>query len=60
MAIQIKAFEEDTLTALETAVNTFLAAEDPKDVLDTIISAFSSAKYGERKTYVATVVYRTT
>jgi hypothetical protein len=57
--IQIKTFEGDTLAALEAAVNTFLATEDPKDVLDTIFHAFSSAKYGERKTYVVTIVYRT-
>jgi hypothetical protein len=56
--IQIKTFEADTLAALEVAVNTFLAAEDPKDVLDTLIHAFSSAKYGTAKTYVATVVYK--
>jgi hypothetical protein len=56
--IQIKTFEADTLTALDTDVNTFLATKDPKDVLDTLVHAFSSAKYGTAKTYVATVVYK--
>jgi hypothetical protein len=56
--IQVKLFEADTLAAAETAANTWLAAQDIKDVLDTIVNSFSSAKYGTNKTYVITVVYK--
>lgn len=64
--IKTKMIESDRLeplavpdgTSLEEKINAFLATLDTKDVLDTIQHSFSSAKYGERKTYTATVVYR--
>lgn len=44
-------------SSLEEKLNVFLATLNSKDVLDVIQHSFSSAKYGLRKTYTATVVY---
>lgn len=59
MAIQVKTFEADVLLDAEAAANTWLSTQDPKDILDTIVNSFASAKYGTAKTYVVTVIYKT-
>lgn len=58
MVIKQKTFEADTAAALDTAVNTFIATLDTKNVLDVLSSAFASSKYGETKTFATTVVYK--
>lgn len=56
--IQVKTFEAEDTSSLDTAVNTFLATLNVKDVLEVLRSSFSSAKYGTNKTHTATVVYK--
>lgn len=56
--IKTKIFEAESALALETAVNAFLATLEPKDVLDTMLSAFASSKYGQTKTFTAMVIYK--
>jgi hypothetical protein len=58
VTIQVKTFESDVLATVEASVNTFLDTIPEKDVLDTLMSSYSSAKYGTAKTYVITVVYK--
>jgi hypothetical protein len=58
MVIKHKTFESDTAATLDTAVNTFLATLDTKNVLDVMASAFASSKYGETKTFTTTVIYK--
>lgn len=60
MIIQLKTFESDVLATATADANTWLATQDPKNILDTVINSFSSAKYGTAKTYVVTVVYKAT
>ena len=65
MIIKTKEFESELLiplvvpdgNSLEEKMNTFLNTLDPKNVLDVLVSSYSSAKYGIRKTNVGTVVY---
>lgn len=58
--VQTKSFEADTIAALETALNTYLATLNAKDVLDVMRHSFASSKYGQHKTHTATVVHLVT
>lgn len=64
--ITTKTFESDLFvpkatpdgTSLQEQLNVFTATLDEKDILDVIVHAFSSAKYGLSKTYTAVVIYK--
>jgi hypothetical protein len=53
-----KTFSNETLSTLESDLNTFLATLDPKNVLDVIFTFSATSKYGMNTTYTALVVYK--
>lgn len=63
--IVTKTFESERLvplstpdgTSLEEQVNLFLSTLPDKAVLDILVEAFSSQKYGTRKTFVAVIMF---